>query len=35
MPWTWLNKVVKNQSIFYLIVFAKGLLIQTQQAFLT
>ena len=35
MPWTWLNKVIKNQSIFYLSVFAKGLLIKTQQAFVT
>jgi hypothetical protein len=35
MPWTWLNKVIKIQSIFNLSVIEKGLLIQTQQAFLT
>jgi hypothetical protein len=33
MPWTWLNKVIKNQSIFYLSITGKGLLNETQQAF--
>jgi hypothetical protein len=35
MPWTWLNKVIKNQSIFYLSVIEKRLAASDSAGLLT